>query len=282
MVGRGRPGGRPAGVRLATTTSARRHCSPRCTTPASTRLVLASLDGRLRRGPLRLRRPRRPGAGRRGPSRPWRPGEFENPARSAARRSRWELVPRGRAGSTRAAATPRARSRRSTTRSAWARQAGGASRALRYHNVYGPGMPRDTPYSGVAAMFRSSVERGEAPRVFEDGGQMRDFVHVDDVARANVLALRRGRRGRTRRPRRRTTSAPDAGARSATWRERSRPRAARARGDGGVPARRRAAHRRLAGAGQRRAGVHRPRSRPDEGLARFATEPLRRAELTSW
>ena len=51
-------------------------------------------------------------------------------------------------------------------------------------------MPRDTPYSGVAAMFRSSLERGEPPQVFEDGGQMRDFVHVDDVARANLLALR--------------------------------------------------------------------------------------------
>jgi dTDP-L-rhamnose 4-epimerase len=73
--------------------------------------------------------------------------------------------------------------------SAWARQAGGSVVALRYHNVYGPGMPRDTPYSGVAAMFRSALERGESPRVFEDGGQMRDFVHVDDVARANLLAL---------------------------------------------------------------------------------------------
>jgi dTDP-L-rhamnose 4-epimerase len=71
---------------------------------------------------------------------------------------------------------------------AWARQTGGSVVALRYHNVYGPGMPRDTPYSGVAAMFRSSVERGEPPQVFEDGRQMRDFVHVSDVARANVLA----------------------------------------------------------------------------------------------
>ena len=73
--------------------------------------------------------------------------------------------------------------------SAWARQADSAAVALRYHNVYGPGMPRDTPYSGVAAIFRSSLERGEAPRVFEDGGQVRDFVHVDDVARANLAAL---------------------------------------------------------------------------------------------
>ena len=73
--------------------------------------------------------------------------------------------------------------------SAWVRQAGATAIALRYHNVYGPGMPRDTPYSGVAAMFRSSLERGERPRVFEDGAQMRDFVHVADVARANVLAL---------------------------------------------------------------------------------------------
>jgi dTDP-L-rhamnose 4-epimerase len=72
---------------------------------------------------------------------------------------------------------------------AWARQAGARVVALRYHNVYGPMMPRDTPYSGVAAMLRSSLERGEAPQVFEDGAQMRDFVHVDDVARANLLAM---------------------------------------------------------------------------------------------
>lgn len=61
--------------------------------------------------------------------------------------------------------------------------------ALRYHNVYGPRMPRDTPYAGVASIFRSAVARGEAPTVLEDGRQRRDFVHVHDVARANVLAL---------------------------------------------------------------------------------------------
>lgn len=72
---------------------------------------------------------------------------------------------------------------------AWSESAGGSVVALRYHNVYGPGMPRDTPYSGVAAIFRSSLEKGESPRVFEDGGQMRDFVHVDDVAAANLAAV---------------------------------------------------------------------------------------------
>ncbi|MEU7165397.1 NAD-dependent epimerase/dehydratase family protein [Streptomyces morookaense] len=71
----------------------------------------------------------------------------------------------------------------------WARATGGSAVALRYHNVYGPGMPRDTPYAGVASFFRSSLARGEAPRVFEDGCQRRDFVHVRDVAGANVLAL---------------------------------------------------------------------------------------------
>lgn len=72
---------------------------------------------------------------------------------------------------------------------AWAHAVGGTAIALRYHNVYGPRMPRDTPYSGVAAIFRSALERGEAPQVFEDGGQRRDFIHVRDVARANVAAL---------------------------------------------------------------------------------------------
>ncbi len=71
---------------------------------------------------------------------------------------------------------------------AWSESTGGSVVALRYHNVYGPGMPRDTPYSGVAAIFRSSIEKGVPPQVFEDGGQMRDFVHVDDVAAANVAA----------------------------------------------------------------------------------------------
>ncbi|WP_422934564.1 NAD-dependent epimerase/dehydratase family protein [Sinomonas sp. P47F7] len=73
---------------------------------------------------------------------------------------------------------------------AWARSGGGTAVALRYHNVYGPGLPRNTPYAGVAALFASSAARGEAPQVFEDGRQRRSFVHVDDVAEATVLAAR--------------------------------------------------------------------------------------------
>jgi dTDP-L-rhamnose 4-epimerase len=72
---------------------------------------------------------------------------------------------------------------------AFARETGATCTALRYHNVYGPRMPRDTPYAGVASIFRSALAAGDIPRVFEDGGQRRDFVHVRDVARANLLAL---------------------------------------------------------------------------------------------
>ena len=71
----------------------------------------------------------------------------------------------------------------------FARETGSVSVALRYHNVYGPRMPRDTPYAGVASIFRSALAAGLAPQVFEDGRQRRDFVHVSDVATANVLAL---------------------------------------------------------------------------------------------
>ena len=71
----------------------------------------------------------------------------------------------------------------------WAEQVHGSAVSLRYHNIYGPRMPRDTPYAGVAAIFRSALEAGRAPRVFEDGGQMRDFVHVRDVAAANLAAI---------------------------------------------------------------------------------------------
>jgi dTDP-L-rhamnose 4-epimerase len=71
----------------------------------------------------------------------------------------------------------------------WARETGASVVALRYHNVYGRRLPLGTPYAGVAALFRDRLRGGLAPLVFEDGGQMRDFVHVSDVAAANAMAL---------------------------------------------------------------------------------------------
>jgi dTDP-L-rhamnose 4-epimerase len=73
----------------------------------------------------------------------------------------------------------------------WARATGGRVAALRYHNVYGPGLPMDTPYAGVAAIFLSALRRQIAPSVYEDGGQRRDFVHVRDIAAATVRAAER-------------------------------------------------------------------------------------------
>lgn len=72
---------------------------------------------------------------------------------------------------------------------AYAREHDSTTIALRYHNVYGPRMPRDTFYAGVAAIFRSAIEQGKAPEVYEDGRQKRDFINVADVASANLAAL---------------------------------------------------------------------------------------------
>ncbi len=79
--------------------------------------------------------------------------------------------------------------------SVWARETDAVATSLRLHNVYGPGMPRSTPYAGVAAIFWSSASHGKPPQVFEDGGQRRDFVHVDDVAAAFMAALARDTAG---------------------------------------------------------------------------------------
>jgi dTDP-L-rhamnose 4-epimerase len=61
--------------------------------------------------------------------------------------------------------------------------------ALRYFNVYGPRQALGNPYTGVAAIFSCRLLSGNPPLVFEDGLQSRDFVHVRDIARANLLAL---------------------------------------------------------------------------------------------
>lgn len=61
--------------------------------------------------------------------------------------------------------------------------------ALRYFNAYGPRQALSNPYTGVAAIFSGRLLNGRAPVVFEDGQQLRDFIHVRDVARATVSAL---------------------------------------------------------------------------------------------
>jgi dTDP-L-rhamnose 4-epimerase len=63
--------------------------------------------------------------------------------------------------------------------------------AFRYFNIYGPRQALSNPYTGVAAIFAARLLNGNHPLVFEDGKQMRDFVSVHDVVRANLLALER-------------------------------------------------------------------------------------------
>lgn len=60
---------------------------------------------------------------------------------------------------------------------------------LRLFNVYGPGQALSNPYTGVLAIFASRLLNGQPPLIFEDGEQRRDFVHVNDVARAFCEAL---------------------------------------------------------------------------------------------
>lgn len=63
--------------------------------------------------------------------------------------------------------------------------------ALRFFNIYGTRQALSNPYTGVAAIFASRLMNGQPPMVFEDGQQMRDFVSVYDVVRANMLAMER-------------------------------------------------------------------------------------------
>jgi dTDP-L-rhamnose 4-epimerase len=63
--------------------------------------------------------------------------------------------------------------------------------ALRFFNVYGPGQSLSNPYTGVAAIFSSQLSHHHSPLIFEDGLQSRDFVHVEDIVQANLLAMDR-------------------------------------------------------------------------------------------
>lgn len=60
--------------------------------------------------------------------------------------------------------------------------------ALRYFNVFGPRQSFNSPYSGVIARFCTAVLRGETPVIFGDGTQSRDFVFIDNIVQANLLA----------------------------------------------------------------------------------------------
>lgn len=63
--------------------------------------------------------------------------------------------------------------------------------ALRFFNIYGTRQALSNPYTGVAAVFASRMLNGKQPLIFEDGEQMRDFVHVSDIVQANLLAMER-------------------------------------------------------------------------------------------
>ncbi|MBA3323696.1 MAG: NAD-dependent epimerase/dehydratase family protein [Pyrinomonadaceae bacterium] len=65
--------------------------------------------------------------------------------------------------------------------------------ALRYFNVYGTRQALSNPYTGVCAIFSSRLLNDQRPVLFEDGEQTRDFVHVDDIVQANLLALETAR-----------------------------------------------------------------------------------------
>ncbi|KPP95484.1 NAD-dependent epimerase/dehydratase family protein [Erythrobacter sp. HL-111] len=63
--------------------------------------------------------------------------------------------------------------------------------ALRYQNVFGPGQSLANPYTGILSIFANLIMQGRAINIFEDGRESRDFVYVDDVVEATVLALTR-------------------------------------------------------------------------------------------
>ena len=189
------------------------------------------------------------------------PGARGRAGRSAQRLRRDEAAP--------GAPVPRLR-RVSTT---W------PSCALRYHNVYGPRMPRDTPYAGVASIFRSQLAAGDGTAGVRGRRQLRDFVHVTDVARANELALL-GDEPARRRAQRRVRHAGDAArdGPGARRRRRSRPRTGR---HGPVPDRRRAPRHGRPGTRRASASGSGPGSRPADGLVAFASDPLRRPPRTA-
>tara|TARA_Y200000002_G_scaffold35265_1_gene25838 strand:- start:1738 stop:2871 length:1134 start_codon:yes stop_codon:yes gene_type:complete len=61
--------------------------------------------------------------------------------------------------------------------------------ALRYQNVYGPGQSLINPYTGILSIFSTRILNNNPINIFEDGKESRDFVFIDDVVNATVLAI---------------------------------------------------------------------------------------------
>jgi dTDP-L-rhamnose 4-epimerase len=70
-----------------------------------------------------------------------------------------------------------------------ARTHGLSAVAARFFNVYGPRQSLSNPYTGVAAIFSSRIKNGNAPLIYEDGGQSRDFINVRDLVEAKLFLL---------------------------------------------------------------------------------------------
>lgn len=65
--------------------------------------------------------------------------------------------------------------------------------ALRYFCIYGPRQALSNPYTGVCAIFSSRIKNNNAPIIFEDGFQTRDFISVHDIVSANLLVMEKSR-----------------------------------------------------------------------------------------
>ncbi len=61
--------------------------------------------------------------------------------------------------------------------------------ALRYQNVYGPGQSLKNPYTGILSIFSTQILNGNSINIFEDGKESRDFVFIDDVVNATIMAM---------------------------------------------------------------------------------------------
>ena len=66
-------------------------------------------------------------------------------------------------------------------------------RILRFFNVYGSGQSLTNPYTGILTIFASRIKKSEPPLIYEDGLESRDFVHVNDVVNALIMAVECGR-----------------------------------------------------------------------------------------